>query len=1142
MAEELQKFRALYPQYDDLDDLTLAGLLAQKYPVYADLVEKVKQEKLNNSEWRKESKIFYDPALTVIQKSRIPLLGSFEDFLATWKSIYDGLRAGSYDFYDYLDKASDLISRLTGLEKGGIFKTIAEKVKPEDATNEKNLSEKIGYTIGSLIPTITKYMLLSKVFGPALGFAATEAIEASPRGAKESLKEGVKGFAIGSILKAVEPLRSILRIPILAGIFGGEAALETGKIEEAIPGAVIGAGFGMFPGGETGVRDIKKETKKIEPKVGMKATEKVEPKVETKVIETPEGRLLEKPLEALKIIPSEAKEKPIPGEVYIRTPEGRLERAKWSEEAKRYILEEKIKPAEETKVIETPEGKVLEKTIPELRIIPKEESALTFESLEPQVKGGKIKPLSKYAEGSAINLERIETTNDVKTFLNELTKSIEDKIGKRRVSWEETREKAEKLGWDINDLKRAWNRKGAFSAAEIEAARQFNINAISELHEMLRSLPAGQTSYTPEQRAKLLDAIEVVRITSQASSEAGRALNIHKRILARDPEFRKLQNYERVLKILEGKGAQRTDQIINALKKIDFENPQEVNRFIYSVTRTKWQKLSDGAYELWINGLLSHPLTHIVNTTSNALTLALSYPEHIVGAGIESIRAKITKTPKERFWGETAQEIFSFNKALKDGTKKFLDAMVKGEEISKIEAERRISPLPPKIQKILPVRALTAEDAFFKGFIESQELNRLAYRKAKMEGLKGEDFKNRIIELLKNPTEEMLEQAARRGQYLTYQKELGKIGNLVLRARETVPGLKYFVPFVRTPANIAKYALERSPLNIPRVAYKAATGEFKGGQLSEEIAKTAIGSLIAMGIYLMAEEGMVTGGGPKDKRERDELYRTGWQPYSFKIGDKYYSFGRLEPFGSIFGMAADFKEIMEHATEDEKYNIAAGIASSIQKNISNKTFMQGFSQISDFLSDPGRYGEKTLEKLVGSVIPAISAGLARSIDEDLREPRNIIEAIKSRIPELSKTVEAKVNIWGEPIKRPGTAVSRFISPLPISEEKMTPIDRELIDLKVNIGMPSKKIFNGEFTDDEYLQYIKLSGQLSKNALNKLVQTSEYQNSPNEVKEKMIQNTIRKIREETKNMIFRKMSAERKREVTKSRYGEYYVLR
>jgi len=39
---EVQKFREKYPEYNDIDDLTLVTKLARKYPQYNDLLEKVK--------------------------------------------------------------------------------------------------------------------------------------------------------------------------------------------------------------------------------------------------------------------------------------------------------------------------------------------------------------------------------------------------------------------------------------------------------------------------------------------------------------------------------------------------------------------------------------------------------------------------------------------------------------------------------------------------------------------------------------------------------------------------------------------------------------------------------------------------------------------------------------------------------------------------------------------------------------------------------------------------------------------------------------------------------------------------------------------------------------------------------------------
>ena len=75
-------------------------------------------------------------------------------------------------------------------------------------------------------------------------------------------------------------------------------------------------------------------------------------------------------------------------------------------------------------------------------------------------------------------------------------------------------------------------------------------------------------------------------------------------------------------------------------------------------------------------------------------------------------------------------------------------------------------------------------------------------------------------------------------------------------------------------------------------------------------------------VGMLAAEGMVTGGGPKDKQLRQEMMMTGWQPYSFKIGDTYYSYARIEPLGSLFGMAADAADLIGQLPQKEAEQLA----------------------------------------------------------------------------------------------------------------------------------------------------------------------------------------------------------------------------
>jgi hypothetical protein len=407
---------------------------------------------------------------------------------------------------------------------------------------------------------------------------------------------------------------------------------------------------------------------------------------------------------------------------------------------------------------------------------------------------------------------------------------------------------------------------------------------------------------------------------------------------------------------------------------------------------------------------------------------------------------------------------------------------------------------------------LSAEDALFKGFIENQELNRMAFRQAKREGLTGDALQKRIVEILSAPSESMLEKVAARGKYLTYQKELGEIGSMVMRLRDKVPGLKFIIPFVRTPANIAKFSLERTPLNFPVVIGKAIKGTIKNEQIAEELAKPLMGTMLATTTYLMAEAGLITGGMPKNKAERDEKLATGWLPYAVKIGDTYYSFARLEPLGSIMGMAADLSQIVKDMNTKEAYNLGAALVASITTNIANKTFMQGFSQVSQAMSDPGRYGANFAKSLAGSVIPAVSGGVERSIDPNFRDTKSMTDSLKGRIPGLAATVPVKLSVWGEPMQRPGSAAGRFLSPMQISEQKGSPIEKELDRLELDIGYPSRKIGKAELTQDEYWAMVKRAGEPAKYALDRMVQTAGWASRSDAQKEKEIKRIVGHFRD------------------------------
>ena len=74
-----------------------------------------------------------------------------------------------------------------------------------------------------------------------------------------------------------------------------------------------------------------------------------------------------------------------------------------------------------------------------------------------------------------------------------------------------------------------------------------------------------------------------------------------------------------------------------------------------------------------------------------------------------------------------------------------------------------------------------------------------------------------------------------------------------------------------------------------------------------------MGALMYTTMGGLAASGVVTGGGARDPQQRALDIATGWRPYSIKIGDKYISYQRLDPFSTVLGLAADTVEFAKEA-------------------------------------------------------------------------------------------------------------------------------------------------------------------------------------------------------------------------------------
>lgn len=302
---------------------------------------------------------------------------------------------------------------------------------------------------------------------------------------------------------------------------------------------------------------------------------------------------------------------------------------------------------------------------------------------------------------------------------------------------------------------------------------------------------------------------------------------------------------------------------------------------------------------------------------------------------------------------------------------------------------------------------------------------------------------------------------------------------------------------------------ERTPL-APLSASVRAEIAAGGARRDLALGKIATGSLIMSVAADLTLSGQCTGAGPTDRDMKNILRATGWQPYSCKVGNKYYAYNRLDPVGGLLGLAADTTEIMGQVDDATADQLATAAVLSIVQNMSSKTYLSGVSELLDALdsssTDPEANNYKLtryFQRMAGSMVPAGVANIERVMSPEMSATYGYIDTIRSRIPGFSEGLPPRRNIFGEPVVLEGGIGPDIMSPIYTSTAKDDPIADELVKQQASISMPRRVINNVELDAQQYDKYILLySGQDNKGMkgvplkkkLKELFATPQYKNA------------------------------------------------
>lgn len=729
--------------------------------------------------------------------------------------------------------------------------------------------------------------------------------------------------------------------------------------------------------------------------------------------------------------------------------------------------------------------------------------------------GGSI-PDDKFAGN--INLDKINEPLEIKNIIRKIAKDNSSFEDARRgvVKFGTKGENLEALARELNltDSTLLERKIGqAFNSEEVMAARILFDEALKDaqdLAQLAKSTNATQVDLVKFQQAMARVAAIQEQIAG-ITAEAGRALRAFRETVGPAASTNPKVRDKTIQDFINLKGG--TDNIQDIAQKMSMLNdPAAMAKF----ARDQYKpRLIDYVQEYWINSLLSSPSTHLVNTLSNTLVAGLTPIEYFGASAIGAI----TKRPDRITFGESGARLLGSIYGALDGVRAAGKAIIDGEAIdpmSKLELDRQ-KVIPGPLGKLIrvPGTALVAEDAFFKSIGYRQEMWGQAFRTAQKEG-KG---LKRAYELMRNP--ESLDpkvhlDAIDAGRYQTFTTPLGegRIGKLGLRVQKTIrdiPSLRFIVPFVRTPINIVRFAFERFPLTGRfTTAYKKAIA--KGGRQADLArSKLAIGSAVAAGVYHYAGSGIITGRGPSDSRERSVMLETGWQPYSIKIGDKYYSYNRFEPIGILFGLTADMSDIGRYVvdkeiSEEEEIEIgklASMISASFSENITNKTFLTGLSDVIEMINDPDRYGEATLKRFFSSFVPTGVYYERKADDPIIRDAKTFGDNVINRFPEVfselgvrtSKDLPARRNVFGE-IKTYKETLGGRYSPVNVSAIKNDVAFNEFVKLGYIPPLPKRQIGDVELNPVQYEELLAFQQNLGlRKSIESFIKSPGYKTIP-----------------------------------------------
>ena len=421
-----------------------------------------------------------------------------------------------------------------------------------------------------------------------------------------------------------------------------------------------------------------------------------------------------------------------------------------------------------------------------------------------------------------------------------------------------------------------------------------------------------------------------------------------------------------------------------------------------------------------------------------------------------------------------------------------------------------------------------------------------------------------IADFVVNPSKNAVKEAYDAAHYVTYQtKNRGDFLDNVLKTGSAIKRnsgwfswwTNYYLPFIRTPTNIAGFTFERTPgLNF---LLKSWNDDFAAGgaRRQKALSKLALGSSFYGMIAPLGYFNHVSGSNPRvnKKSKRDILALENEIPKSINFDEFRIGTMGMDPLAQMMSMAADAGQLAHYIADDpdnwKSYtDFTLGMIIAFGDNLKNSTYMQGVTNFAEdwtygkqaYNNDTDdKFWKKYFQRYAASFVPTGVEQVGKFFDDDFKKITKEFDSILLKnIVENQKAID--YDILGQPIYKIGffNRIRKNTTTGEIKRVNPTlPKLNKYFNFNDEAGVTRLFPQQVEMTEEEESAFKLVAGRLTNDGgfpapggsvlrsafkfdvvpgLQQMFKEDYYQKMPREVQEKLISATISAARGFTKN--------------------------